>query len=146
MFNRHHEDQREQNNYQSVTVNLSGRSQQSAQLAGLAMFGMLVILLAGLAVILYRLIVDTIEILAGVVVALLSTVTALTPWLVGGGVLVALAVVALRALPEAIEEAVVIRQHYIASRQPLLLEEKDVGYPVVDALPVRVVTTIDTEQ
>lgn len=145
MFNRHHEDH--QNNYQSVTVNLAGMGQQSqAPLAGLAMFGMLVILLTGLAVIVYRLIVDTIGILAGVVMALLATVTALAPWLVGGGVLVVLAIVALRSLPEAIEEAAAIRQHYIASRQPLLLEAKDVGYPVVDVRPVRVVNTIDTEQ
>lgn len=146
MFNRHHEDH--QNNYQSVTVNLAaGMGQQSqAPLAGLAMFGMLVILLAGLAVIAYRLVVETIGILAGVVMALLATVTALAPWLVGGGVLIALAIVALRSLPEAIEEAAAIRQHYIASRQPLLLEAKDVGYPVVDVRPVRVVATIDTEQ
>lgn len=145
MFNRHHEDQREQNNYQSVTVNLSSYSQQSAPLTGLAAFGMLIILLTGLAVILYRLIVDTIEILAGVVVALLSTVTTLTPWLVGGGVLVALVVVALRALPSAIEEAVVIQQR-IASRQPLLLEVKEADYPVVVLRPVRSVTTINTER
>lgn len=145
MFNRHHEDH--QNNYQSVTVNLAGMGQQSqAPLAGLAMFGMLVILLTGLAVIVYRLVVDTIALLAGVVMALLATVTALAPWLVGGGVLVALAIVALRSLPEAIEEAAAIRQHYIASRQPLLLEAKDVDYSVVVLRPVRSVVTIEHEQ
>lgn len=145
MFNRHHEDQREQNNYQSVTVNLSSYSQQSAPLTGLAAFGMLVILLTGLAVILYRLIVDTIEILASVVVALLTTVAALSLWLIGGGVLVALVVLVLRELPQALYEAGELRQRYIAQRQPPMLEVKRANNQLVVLRPVRSVVTIDAD-
>lgn len=153
MFNRHTEEHHEMRNYQSVNVHVAPGSQQSTPLAGLAMFGMLVVLMAGLAVVVYRLIVDTVEILAGMVVALLgavasllSAVVALVPWLAGGAVLVALAIVALRSLPEAIEEAAALRRHYLAARQPMMLEVKDVDYSVVVLRPVRSVTTIDPEQ
>lgn len=148
MFNRHHEDQREQNNYQAVTVNLAGGySRQSAPLASLAMFGMAVVLVAGLAVVVYRLIVDTVEILAGVVVALLSAVVALVPWLAGCAVLFALCWLALREVPQALAEAQDLRYRLAAQRHPpKMLEVKHVDDTVVILRPVRPVITIEHEQ
>lgn len=149
MFNRHVDDSQHNNNYQSVSVNVAPSAytpSQSAPLVSLAVFGMFVIAGVGLAVIVYRLITDTLEILAGVLVALLTTVAALAPWLIGGGALLALGIVALRSLPEAIEEAAAIRRHYIAARQPMMLEVKDVDYSVVTLRPVRAVDAVDTEQ
>jgi hypothetical protein len=72
--------------------------------------------------------------------------TAVIPWLVGGAVLVALATMIIRSLPQAIAEASEIRYRLAAQRQPMMLETKDAEYTVLDLRSVRPVSPVNGQQ
>lgn len=148
MFNRHSDDSQHNHTYQTVSVNVapsSANQGMASAIVAIVAIGMGLAAVAVVALLVWQVIVSLFATLTTIVTALLAAVTALAPWLVGGGVLLALGIVALRSLPQAIEEAAAIRQHYIASRQPMMLEAKDVDNHVLDLRPVRIVNAIDTE-
>lgn len=131
MFNHNHD----QNNYQAVTVNNHLQpSGGTSPVSSLAMFGMFVILLVGLAVVAERALYVLIMGIASIVAGLVTIV----PWLVGGGVVVALGIFILRSLPEAIGEVQDIRYRRALAQQSVkMLEVKDVDCIVLDSVPVR---------
>lgn len=134
MFNKSHE----LHGHQAVHVNLQQPSQQTGAMASLSMFGMFVLLLVGLGVIIERLVTGVVQSLSSVLIAALATVTALVPWLAGGVVIVALVVVALRSLPQAMAEIDDIRhRRALAMNNARMLEAKNVDNTIFVVRPER---------
>lgn len=72
-------------------------------------------------------------------VALLSSLIAILPWLAGVAVVVVLVCWFLRSLPEAIDEVAEIRyRRMIARQQVLMLEQKNANCIVVDSTAARI--------
>lgn len=142
----------DQYNYQSVTVAVD--SPVSA-IAGLVV-ALVTVTLVIAAVVSVAVVVGQVatSLLAGITTIAttaingLATITtaliAVLPWLAGCGALVFLVMVVIRSLPQAIAEVNDIRYQRIASRQPLMLEVRDVDHVVV-LRPVRSIATIDAE-
>lgn len=115
----------DQTNHQTVIVNNNVQSGASPA-SSLAMFGMFVILLVGLAVVAER-----------ALYVLVMGIASIIPWLVGGGAAVAIGVFILRSLPEAIGEVQDIRYRRALAQQSMkMLEAKDVDCIVLDSVPV----------
>ena len=153
MFNRQHTEEHQQHNYQSVYINATPERGGESQPVVAAVFGLLTVCMVLAAVVGGRAAIAyfataIVQSLAGMIVALVAMLTAVIPWLVGGAVLVALAALVIRSLPQAVAEANEIRYRLAAQRQPLMLEvkDKDVDYPTIDLRPVRAVSPVDEQQ
>ncbi len=141
MFNKSYD----QSNHQSVYVGAQPSQQggnEMVAVAGLVIVATIIIVLVAavvgaLGAISYAL-VGLFDSVAGVLVALLATVTALVPWLAGGVVIVALVVVALRSLPQAIAEVEDIRyRRALTLNNVRMLEAQNVDDTIFVVRPER---------
>lgn len=143
----------DQHNYQSVTVAVDSPVSAGAGLiVALVTVSLIAAAVVAVAIVVGQVATSLFASIATIVQAAINGLAAIAvslvevlPWLAGCGALVFLVMVVIRSLPAAIAEATDIRQHYIASRQPLMLEVQDVDNRVVVLHPVRPVVTIDAD-
>ena len=137
MFNKSYD--HSQHNSQTIHINLSPAGQRTDAVTSLVMFGVFAGAIVGIVLGLAHTVTGVVASLATVLVALFATIAAIFPWLACGAVVVALAVIALRSLPEAMAEIEEIRYHRaLAASHVKMLEAKNVDSVVLDMRPVRV--------
>lgn len=135
MWNKSHDQHIAINNYNTVAPAQASNNNDGniiTAIAGLVIVSTTVIVLC---LVVWQVAIRLIDAL----VALLSSLIAMLPMLAGVGVVAGLVYWFLHSLPDAIDEVQEIRyRRMIASRQVLMLEQKDAHYTVVDSLAVRI--------
>lgn len=136
----------DQHNYQSVTVNVdSPVSAITGLFMALVTVSLIVAAVVAVAIVVGQVATSLFASIATIVQAAINGLAAIAvslvevlPWLAGGAVIVALVVVALRSLPQAIAEIDDIRyRRALALSNVKMLEAKDVDSIVLDMRPER---------
>lgn len=135
MFNKSYDHGTDNNNSQTVNVynSYAPAAQSASAITSVSMFGIMAVLLLGIAMLIERLISGFISGLFGTIAALIVMLGTIFPWLISGAVAVALGFIALRSLPEAIAEVGDIRyRRSLAASNARLLGVKDVDGVILD--------------